>query len=81
VKKGDVLHFALSSEGETDSDSYNWTARINALNPDGTVTELTNSKTDFCGTDRWPLNRARPQSPLAQLTQALIMSNEFMFVD
>jgi hypothetical protein len=81
VKKGDVLHFALSSQGETDSDSYNWTARINALNPDGTVTELTNSKTDFCGTDRWPLNRARPQSPLAQLTQALIMSNEFMFVD
>ena len=81
VKKGDVLDFAVSSEGETDSDSYNWTVRINAINADGSVTELTNSRSDFCGAERWPLNRAKPQSPLAQLAQVLIMSNEFMFVD
>ena len=81
VKKGEVLHFALSSEGQTDSDSYNWQAKISQVNADGTSTPLTDSRNDFCGADRWPLNRAKPQSPLAQLTQALLMSNEFMFVD
>jgi len=81
VKKGDVLHFALSSEGETDSDSYDWQAKISQLDADGSLTLLTDSRTDFCGADQWPLNRAKPQRPLAQLAQALIMSNEFMFVD
>lgn len=82
VKKGDALHFCVSSEnGNTDSDTFEWAPEIARLNGDGTVELLTNARTDFCGTDRWPLNRAKPQSALAQLAQALIMSNEFMFVD
>lgn len=82
VKKGDVLHFSVSSEnGNTDSDTYEWAPEITRLNPDGTVELLTNARTDFCGADRWPLNRVKPQPALSQLAQALIMSNEFMFVD
>lgn len=82
VKKGDVLHFSVSpEEGNTDSDTYEWTPEISRINADATVELLTNSRTDFCGKDQWPLNRAKPQSSLSQLAQALIMSNEFMFVD
>jgi len=81
VKKGDVLRFALSSDGETDSDSYSWRVKIESANADGSTTLLTDSRTDFCGPNAWPLNRLKAQSPLSQLAQALIMSNEFMFVD
>ena len=81
VKKGDVLRFGLSSDGETDSDSYSWRVKIESRNADGSTSLLTDSRTDFCGPNAWPLNRLKAQSPLSQLAQALIMSNEFMFVD
>ncbi len=81
VKKGETLTFAVGSEGDTNSDSFNWAPEIHHLNADGTTTLLTNAKTDFCGKDHWPLNRTKPQSPVSQLAQVLMMSNEFQFVD
>jgi len=81
VKKGETLTFAVGSEGDTNSDSFNWTPEIHRLNADGTTSLLTNARTDFCGKDGWPLNRAKPQSPVAQLAQVLMMSNEFQFID
>ncbi len=54
---------------------------IHHLNADGSTEKLTNAKTDFCDKDGWPLNRPKPESPLAQLAQVLLMSNEFQFVD
>jgi len=54
---------------------------IHRLQPDGKTEMLTHARLDFCGKDAWPLNRQRTQSPLTQLAQALMMSNEFMFVD
>ena len=82
VKKGDILDFAVSAEnGDTKSDSFEWVPEIQLPAADGKPVVLTNARADFCGQDAWPLNRARPQSPLAQLVQVLIMSNEFMFVD
>ena len=81
VKKGETLSFAVGSEGDTNSDSFNWVPEIHRLNADGTTTFLTNAKADFCGKDGWPMNRAKPQSPLSQLAQVLMMSNEFQFVD
>ncbi len=44
VKKGETLTFAVGSEGDTNSDSFNWAARIHRLNADGTTTLLTNAK-------------------------------------
>ncbi|MBX7209381.1 MAG: PSD1 and planctomycete cytochrome C domain-containing protein [Verrucomicrobiaceae bacterium] len=81
VKKGETLTFAVGSEGDTNSDSFNWIPEIHRLNADGSTEKLTNAKTDFCDKDGWPLNRPKPESPLAQLAQVLLMSNEFQFVD
>ncbi len=82
VRAGETLHFAISAEnGETDSDSFEWAPVISRLSPDGMIEVLTDARTDFCGPDRWPLNRPKPQPALQQLAQTLLMSNEFMFVD
>lgn len=81
VKKGEILSFVVGSEGDTNSDSFNWVPEIHRLNADGTTRPLTNARIDFCGADGWPVNRPRPQSAQAQLAQVLLMSNEFQFVD
>lgn len=81
VKQGEILSFVVGSEGDTNSDSFNWAPEIHRLHADGTTIPLTHARTDFCGADGWPLNRPRPQNPLAQFAQVLLMSNEFQFVD
>ncbi len=78
VKKGDILTFAFDAiDGNTSFDSFNWALSLH----DG-AKKITDAQTDFCGPNGWPLdNRPRPQPPLAQLAQVLMMSNEFQFVD
>jgi hypothetical protein len=78
VKKGDVLSFVVHNEAGTDSDSFEWQPRITRA---GTGELLTDAKADFCDASRWPFVRAKPQSPLSQLAQVLLISNEFMFLD
>jgi mono/diheme cytochrome c family protein len=81
VQQGETIAFVVDSEASTDSDGYTWIPKIEHVNTDGTATMITKSDTDFCGPDAWPLNRTKPQSPLSQLAQVLMMSNEFQFVD
>ncbi|MEN3940250.1 PSD1 and planctomycete cytochrome C domain-containing protein [Prosthecobacter sp. SYSU 5D2] len=82
VTQDEVLSFVVDcEEGSTDSDSYSWAPKIERMDATGTVTPVTRADTDFCGPDAWPVNRDKPQSPLAQLGQVLMMSNEFQFVD
>lgn len=81
VQQGETIAFVVDSEASTDSDGYTWIPKIERVNTDGTATMITKSDTDFCGPDAWPLNRTKPQSPLSQLAQVLMMSNEFQFVD
>ncbi|GEP44048.1 DUF1553 domain-containing protein [Brevifollis gellanilyticus] len=81
VVSGETISFVADSEGSTDSDGYTWTPKIERIAADGTVTTVTKADTDFCGPDGWPMNRTKPQSPLSQLAQVLMMSNEFQFVD
>lgn len=76
VEAGETLTLAVGCEGDTSFDSFEWKASIF----DGD-TLLTESTRDFCGGDGWPLNRTKPQTPLQQLAQVLMMSNEFQFVD
>ncbi|OYW73548.1 MAG: hypothetical protein B7Z37_21080 [Verrucomicrobia bacterium 12-59-8] len=78
VKRGDTLCFIVHNEGGTDSDSFDWQPTISRADS-GEV--LTNAKTDFCDSSRWPFGRAKPQNALSQLSQVLLMSNEFMFED
>lgn len=81
VKLGEVLSFIVDSEGETDSDSYSWIPKIERIQTDSTTALITKADIDYCGPDAWPLNRTKPQSPISQLAQVLMMSNEFQFVD
>ncbi len=81
VKKGEALTFAVTSEGDSSSDGFSWAPVITRFLPDGRTELLTDAKRDFCGPDHWPAGRVRPQSPLSQLAQVLLMSNEFQFVD
>jgi len=78
VKKGDVLSFLVHNEASTDSDSFEWQPRITRADTDEL---LTDAKADFCDANRWPFGRAKPQSPLSQLAQVILISNEFMFLD
>jgi len=78
VKKGDVLSFIVHNEASTDSDSFEWQPRITRADTNELITD---AKADFCDSGRWPFGRARPQSPLSQLAQVLLISNEFMFLD
>jgi hypothetical protein len=76
VAKGEIITFAVGSEGSTDSDSFGW---IPQIFQDGEL--LTDAERDFCDKDGWPVKRPKPQSPLSQLAQVLMMSNEFQFLD
>ena len=83
VQEGEVVSFVVECvDGSTDSDSYSWVPRLERVDPvTGQAVLLTKADTDFCGPAGWPLNREKPQTPLAQLAQVLLMSNEFQFVD
>ncbi|HEY1083113.1 MAG TPA: DUF1549 and DUF1553 domain-containing protein, partial [Prosthecobacter sp.] len=82
VTRDEVLSFVVESENKnTDSDSYTWAPRIERLAPDGSLSPITRADTDFCGPAGWPVNRLKAQTPLSQLAQVLMMSNEFQFVD
>ena len=78
MKAGDILTIAFDAiDGETSHDTFHWALAIYEGE-----TRLTDAKADFCGTDGWPLTgRPRPQPALAQLTQVLLMSNAFQFID
>lgn len=82
VEQDEVLSFVVESENKnTDSDSFNWAPKIERLGVEGSLSLITRADTDFCGPARWPVNRPKAQTPLAQLAQVLMMSNEFQFVD
>jgi hypothetical protein len=81
VQQGETLSFIVDSEGDTNSDGYNWIPKIERVIPDAPAALITKADSDFCGPDGWPLNRTQPQSPLSQLAQVLMMSNEFQFLD
>ncbi len=73
---GETLTIAVGSEGDANSDSFEWKGSL--FEGDKLVTEAVR---DFPGADGWPLNRTKPQTALEQLAQVLLMSNEFQFID
>ncbi len=81
VKKGDIINFAVTCEANENSDGFSWAPQIMRVNEEGKGELLTDAKNDFNGPGHWPIKRAKPQAPLAQLVQVLLMSNEFQFVD
>ncbi|MBL9116218.1 MAG: PSD1 domain-containing protein [Verrucomicrobiaceae bacterium] len=82
VERGEVISFVVdANDGNTNNDGYSWVPRIDQVDESGKRELITAADRDFCDAQGWPFNRAKPQQPLSQLAQVLLMSNEFMFVD
>lgn len=76
VKRGEVVDFIVSPgpKSNTNSDSFTW--QIAVIGVDGDLAgTIWRSQPEFASPPPPPL------SPLAQLAQALLLSNEFLYVD
>ena len=74
VTAGDVLDFIASPKASPNSDSHVWTIRIHGVRGD-LRGQHWDSKEDFAGPPP-PAMR-----PLAQFAQALLLTNEFLYLD
>jgi hypothetical protein len=82
VRPGDTIDFVIDCRANNNEDLFRWTAEIRRT--DGAVSEDA-----FAGAQRWstrhdfsgPRKLWHPVTSLARLVQALLQSNEFMFVD
>lgn len=75
VKAGDVVDFVAFCGPSDSFDSFDWSIRINQSS-NGRPVRQWDSQRDFSG-----IKSEGRVSPLAQLAQVLLMSNEFSFVD
>ena len=71
MKKGEILDFVLDMQENPSCDSYRWRFTINALDGKGSW----DSQSSFSSPPEASLK------PWDQLAQALLLTNEFMFVD
>jgi len=73
VKQGDTLDFVVDCQAEPSHDSFAWVPVVKSLN----ASEEWNAASGFSG----PATAAQPLAPWAKYAQALLLSNEFFFVD
>ncbi|WP_442506503.1 PSD1 and planctomycete cytochrome C domain-containing protein [Novipirellula sp. SH528] len=74
VTKGQVVDFVVSPRSSTTADAHIWTIEIQGI--DGAIADSDwNSSADFQAPPPPPL------TPLAQLAQALMLTNEFLYID
>lgn len=78
VQGGDTLDFMAESGGPDANESFRWTVRI-TLEPDSPPgpPSTWDSREDFSG----PRTEPTPLNPWEKLAQALLASNEFVFID
>jgi len=78
VSKGETIDFIVDEVGNTSFDSFTWAPKIEYLATEAQVPKrLFMAKTDFELSEDADLALSR----ITTLAQALLMSNEFMFVD
>lgn len=73
IQAGDTLDFVVDSRGSGSFDSYDWRPVIKITTHSGQ--HMHSASAEFHGPQPQPLSR------LAQLSQLLLISNEFLFVD
>jgi hypothetical protein len=73
LEPGETIDFVVDIGDVLNSDQYFWRCRLTKAAADATVTW--NSELDF------PKNTTQHLTPLEQLAQVLLCSNEFLFVD
>jgi hypothetical protein len=74
VEAGETIDFVVDIGDVLNSDQYFWRCSL-TRNSTGEPATVWNSETDF------PRNTSQLLTPLEQLAQVLLCSNEFMFVD
>jgi mono/diheme cytochrome c family protein len=78
VKRGDTIDFVVDCRASVDSDSFTWAPTIRyAGGGEGKNDEKWSAKADFSG----PRKEFKPLTPWERYAQALLLSNELMFVD
>jgi hypothetical protein len=81
VKAGETLEFIVDCRADPDSDSFEWTPAVRALDAasqaSGSVVNEWDAQQDFSG----PKEPARPLTAWERYAQVLLMSNEFVFED
>jgi len=77
MKRGDTIDFVTDLRGSIDSDSFNWAPRVRYVDASGGRGRGFNAKNDFAG----PAKERKPLTALERYAQALLLSNELMFVD
>jgi mono/diheme cytochrome c family protein len=77
VKRGDTIDFVTDLRGEVNSDSFIWAPRIRYVDDAGGKAGQWSAKNDFAG----PQKELKPLTPWERYVQALLLSNELMFVD
>jgi mono/diheme cytochrome c family protein len=77
TRRGDVIDFIVDCKSSPDSDSYTWSPAIHAISAasSGLRHSTWNNRVDFHGPEPTPL------SPWEAYAQALLLSNEFLYVD
>jgi hypothetical protein len=75
VEAGDTIDFVTDCRTSIEYDDFNWTVTLRLTPSNGEPLQLWDSAGGFHGPVLLPLSRWE------QLAQALLMSNEFMFVD
>lgn len=76
VKPGDTIDFVVDIDEVLNSDQYLWTSTISDAGSAASKSPASwNSETDF------PQDTLEQLSPIEQLAQVLLCSNEFLFVD
>ena len=77
VKRGDTIDFIADLRASVDSDSFTWTTTVRYATGGDADGEKWNAKADFTG----PRKEFKPLTPWERYAQALLLSNESMFVD
>ena len=78
VKRGDTIDFVTDCRASVNSDSFTWAPTIRYAGVgEGKTDEKWNAKADFSG----PRKEFKPLTPWERYAQALLLSNELMFVD
>ncbi|MDA7916355.1 PSD1 and planctomycete cytochrome C domain-containing protein [Verrucomicrobia bacterium] len=78
VTKGETIDFVVDAQGDANSDSFTWAPFIQYHS---SPTPLPKNKFSARGDFKLTEDQDPPPSRLITLAQALLMSNEFMFVD
>jgi hypothetical protein len=84
VEPGDTLDFLVDIGDVLNSDQYFWRCQLadaSATNPEAVTANAKSSASKWNSEADFPRNTVNLLTPLEQLAQVLMCSNEFMFVD